>query len=174
MLHLHERDEPAPFDPPRGYVRTPMCATTGGPADRACPTVVSEYLDRGDRATLAAVHDGAAPLTNAYDTWLVAQDDRSRGGTRILFPRDGDTFVARPHDGGRLKFEIARAARERVVLVLDGRTVAPIDGDYLWNVRVGVHALALVDGRGTTRDRVTFDVLPDGPHRRHVGFSVGP
>jgi penicillin-binding protein 1C len=174
MLHLHERDDPAPFDPPYGYVRTPICATTGGPPDRSCRTVVSEYLDPGDRATLSAFGDASASLADTYDSWLIAQDDRTRGGTRILFPRDGDTFVARPHDGGRLKFEVTHEARERYELVLDGRRIVTTAGDYLWDVRVGIHSLELVDGHGTTRDRVAFDVVSEGPHHRHVGFSVGP
>ena len=41
MLHLYDRkDDPPPFDPPSGFVRVAICATTGHAPQPGCPAVV--------------------------------------------------------------------------------------------------------------------------------------
>jgi penicillin-binding protein 1C len=48
MLHLHERQPPAPFSPPQGMVKRPICALSGLKPTPACPSVVQEYFYRQD------------------------------------------------------------------------------------------------------------------------------
>ncbi len=50
MLHLHEEQEPAGFDPPQGLVPRPICAISGARPMPACPIVVMEYLFPSDLA----------------------------------------------------------------------------------------------------------------------------
>ena len=64
MRHLAERAPPAAFAPPRGYVRKPMCATTGVRPTRDCDSVVGEWLDARD---LVAWNAPPRPLDRSYD-----------------------------------------------------------------------------------------------------------
>ena len=54
MLHLAEAREPEPFPSPHGYARRTICGTTGLIPDTSCESVVSEWLDAGDRLALHA------------------------------------------------------------------------------------------------------------------------
>ena len=62
MLHLAEAREPGTFTPPRGYARRAICATTGTIPDRSCESVVSEWLDAGDRRALHLAQPRAVAL----------------------------------------------------------------------------------------------------------------
>ncbi|MEA2690340.1 MAG: penicillin-binding protein, partial [Candidatus Eremiobacteraeota bacterium] len=64
VRHLAERETPGPFAPPRGYVRRPMCATTGTRPARDCRSVVGEWLDASD---LLAWNAPPRALDRRYD-----------------------------------------------------------------------------------------------------------
>ncbi len=164
MLHLYESHDARPFAPPRGYLRRPICATTGTRPLAGCPAVVLEWLDRGDRDVLARA-PGDVPPGHVYDTWLLAQPARAKLPTRILFPHDGDRFVADP--AARLAVEVAGAQPARVTL--DGRTVRGAGGVYTVAVTSGSHELIARSAGGTSRVRYSA-----GPHvrRGRPGFSV--
>jgi penicillin-binding protein 1C len=136
MLHLYATHDAAPFVPPRGYVRRPICATTGETPRPGCPAVVLEWLDGGDSAMLARAPAHAAP-DPAYDTWLLAEPQRTHLPTRILFPHDGDRFVASPD--ARIAVEIAGTPDADVTL--DGRRIAGNAGSYPIGVTPGSHTL---------------------------------
>jgi len=164
MLHLYAERDAAPFAPPAGYLRRSICATTGLRPNRACPAVVREWLDAGDQAYVARAVAPPAPDA-AYDTWLVSQPLRRTLPTRILFPHDGDRFVAVPH--AVLQLEIAGRDIPRVTL--DGVAVAPRDGAYLVPLHDGRHELWARSRSGTSR--VRFSAGP-APARGRTGFSV--
>ena len=74
MLHLHERDDPAPFARAAGYVRTQICATTGHAPMRDCPAVVYEWVKTAD---LAAVRRPVPEkLGSEYDAWLAQHPEK--------------------------------------------------------------------------------------------------
>ncbi len=170
MLHLHEGAEPAPFAPPPGYIRTPMCATTGAAPGPACATVVAEWFDRADLRRRTHAPNPAYAVE--YDAWLAHQPAREHLPTRILFPHDGDVFVFDPHGGRsqRLAFETAGPRDRSLRVTLDGHALAPSGSDYLWPLRLGKHALAVSSAHGDSS--VTFTVARAGP-RRHIGFTAG-
>ena len=167
MLHLHERNEPAAFDPPRGYVRRAICAETGTPPARGCRASVMEWLDHDD----LALYERALPrpLAPEYDTWLAAQPSRDRLPTRILFPGDGDAFVFEPGPAAQaLKFEIAGRSGAALRVFVNGVPLAPTGRDYLWPLRLGRYELR-VRAAGT-ESRVRFEVVPPAPRRN--GFTL--
>ena len=150
MLHLHERREPQAFHPPRGYVRHPICATTGRRPGANCNAVVSEYLDARDLV--------------AYD---VRHPSRSTQAlpTDITFPHDGDRFVyfAGAGSSQRLRFTFGAGASHPT---LNGRALVPTDDDYLWPLSLGSYTL-----RATAHgDAVHFSVVPPPQHR--AGFTL--
>jgi penicillin-binding protein 1C len=154
MLHLHEQRDPPDFDPPRGYVRRPICADTGTKPNIACRAVVQEYLDAGDL------------LAYARPRGRVTPPDAS--GVRVLFPRDGDRFVWYP--GGtaqRLQF-VFGGPQGDLRVTLNGRTLTPVDGDYLWPLALGSYCLRVARAGGEAAAR--FVVVRPPPHR--VGFSL--
>jgi penicillin-binding protein 1C len=166
MLHLHERADPPPFDPPRGYRREPICATTGLPPNARCASVVTEYVAAADpvaRGTPAQDEFG-----DAYAPWLAHQPEHARGRGRILFPRDGDRFELFPGGGQRLVFDFAGSEPPREVRV-DGRALAPTDGRFVWALASGPHTL---EARFAARSsRVRFSVAaPPVTGRR--GFAL--
>jgi penicillin-binding protein 1C len=164
MLHLYANRDAAPFAPPAGYLRRPICATTGTHPSITCPAVVEEWLDASDRAYAARTLKATAPGA-AYDTWLIAQPLRLALPTRILFPHDGDRFVAAPQ--ALLQLEIAGRDVPRVTL--DGSAIAPRDGAFLIPLRAGSHELWARSRFGSSR--VRFSAGPP-PARGRTGFSV--
>jgi penicillin-binding protein 1C len=164
MLHLYATHDAAAFAPPRGYVRRAICATTGELPGPHCPAVVVEWLDQGDRAQLARAPARTAP-DPAYDAWLLAEPERQRVPTRILFPHDGDRFVASPD--ARIAVEIA--GTPDAALTLDGRRIAGRSGSYPIGLTRGTHTLIVRSASGSAR--VVFSA---GPHlaRGRTGFSV--
>jgi penicillin-binding protein 1C len=167
MLHLHEQREPAAFDPPRGYVRRPICAQTGTRPFPGCVAIVTEWLDRGDLATYAARR--ASGLGDEYDTWLAAQPARESPATRILFPREGDTFVLEPGGAAQtLKFEIGGRESQTARLFIDGAPLARTGHDYLWKLRRGSFDLRVRAAAG--QSGIRFNVVAPAPRR--PGFTL--
>ncbi|HEV2644378.1 MAG TPA: penicillin-binding protein 1C, partial [Candidatus Elarobacter sp.] len=150
VRHLAERTPPAAFAPPRGYVRKPMCATTGVRPTPDCDSIVGEWLDVRD---LAAWTAPPRPLDRTYDAWLAAQPPHRGESLRIVAPHDGDVFVAAP--GARIAV-VARGA-SNPAWELNGMRVASRDAG--WTLR-------LARGRWTLRAR-------DGAHADAVTFTVG-
>jgi hypothetical protein len=87
--------------------------------------------------------------------------------TRILYPRDGDRFVAAA--GALVQVEIA--GRDAARLTLDGRPVRAQSGAYLVPLRSGTHELVARSRSGTSS--VHFSA---GPHvtRGRTGFTIEP
>ena len=164
MLHLYATHDALPFMPPRGYARRAICAITGGRPGAGCPAIVLEWLDRGDRAVLARAPAHAAP-DPVYDAWLLSEPQRRHEPTRILFPHDGDRFVASP--GARIAVEIAGTPDAAVTL--DGRRIAGRSGSYPIEVTRGSHTLIARSSSGNSR--VVFSAGPHLPRPR-TGFSV--
>ncbi len=164
VLHLHAASEPPPFDLPPGYAPRAICATTGSRPTPDCPAVVRELLDARDRAELARDAPRAPTLDATYDAWLVTSPERDRMATRILFPRDGDRFVAAPDRS--LKLEIAGVHSPNVTL--DGRPLSRTDDDYLVPLREGSHTIVARSATGVSSARIS--IVPP-PARAPVGFS---
>ncbi|HTJ26444.1 MAG TPA: penicillin-binding protein 1C [Candidatus Limnocylindria bacterium] len=163
IRRLAEPGTPPAFAPPSGYVRRPICATTGVRPTAACESVVREWLDAGD---LVAYVTPPRPLGRVYDAWLAAQPPRAGEPLRIVAPRDGDLYEAAP--GAR----IAVAARGA------GPVSWSLNGAPLLT-RTTRWTLPLTRGRWTLRaragaqaDAVTFTVGDPLAHRRRVGFTV--
>ena len=169
MLHLYQNRDAAPFAPPAGYERERMCATTGTRPDRRCGAIVTEWLDAVDRTLLARTPPARVP-DRTYDAWLVSQPERTRLPTRILFPADGDRFVA--DAAASLQVEIA--GNEPALVTLDGRPLRGRSGSALVPLRAGAHLLEASSPSGTSsvhfsagpplaRGRVGFTILPARP-----------
>ncbi len=146
MLHLAETREPGPFAPPRGYERSAICATTGTLPDRACPSVVSELLDAGDRRALRP-----APAVVA-----------SAG---ITSPRDGAIY--RP--GGRIVLRTGAGFGAHVRWRVNG-TPAGTGPSVPLTLRRGNDTITAA----SDRERATAHIaVADEPARApHAGFTV--
>jgi penicillin-binding protein 1C len=159
MRHLHEASDPPPLDPPHGWRRTAICTTAPRLWTSACPRA-DEYLDAQDIATLRALTraDPHPKLGPEFDAWLASQPARRRDGegARILFPRDGDTFVADERGGATIDVTIGTSDRARARLSLDDRSVAATDETSVVRLARGPHVLRLraADGRAAARVRV--------------------
>ncbi|MFY9719405.1 MAG: penicillin-binding protein 1C [Candidatus Cybelea sp.] len=157
MLHLYERNaEPPPFAAPRGFVRRPICATTGRVVTLAagdCPAVVYEWVRPRDLAPARAPGEIAA--------------------LKIVFPRDGDTFVLNDTHSvlqareQQLAFHALGSSRP-IRWSVDGAGV-PLDagGNAFWPLRLGTWQIEANDG--ARRARITIRVVPP-PVNAH-GFS---
>ena len=146
MLHLAEAHEPAGFAVPRGYVRTPICATTGRKPDRSCESVVEEWLDPGDRLALRA----AAPPD------LVLHIDAPRDGAAY---RPGGVVLLRAHAPG--------AATIR--WTVNGRA-AGTGSNVPLRLRDGAYTIEAGDARSTAH--VAIDVSEPLVAEQRGGFSV--
>jgi penicillin-binding protein 1C len=174
LLHLHERREPLPFDPPAGYLRVPICAITGHAPRAGCPAVVSEWVLPRD---LAAVRR-AAPLRlgSEYDPWLALHphEAATARGLRIVFPRDGSVFVrnAAPNALAEREQQLSLRAVDPTGAVswrVNGKAI-PLDasGIAFWPLRLGTWTIQASDGRYA--DRVTVKVVGARP-RSDPGFT---
>jgi penicillin-binding protein 1C len=163
VRHLAERDAQAAFAPPRGYVRRPMCATTGVRPTRDCRSVVSEWLDAGD---LVAWNAPPKPLDRRYDAWLAAQPPQHGDALRIVAPHDGDVFVAA---SGASIAVIARGTAHPA-WELNGRTIARHGARWTLPLARGRWTLRARDGPHA--DTVTFTVGDPPAHGRRAGFTV--
>jgi penicillin-binding protein 1C len=163
MLHLYESsDEPAAFTSPRGFVRVPICATTGvAPARGTQCAIVKEWVRREDVAVVER------PLPRSLD---------ATGGLQIVFPHDGDVFVQNPTASALQAREQrialhASGARRTVRWSVSGTTLAlDAGGNAFWPLRVGTWRIAASDG--VRRDAVTIRVVPQ--HAKRPGFSRSP
>ena len=163
VRHLAERAPPAAFALPRGYVRKPMCATTGVRPTPECDSIVGEWLDARD---LTAWNAPPRPLDRTYDAWLAAQPPHRGESLRIVAPHDGDVFVAAP--GARIAV-VARGA-SRPSWELNGTRIAAHDAPWTLPLARGRWTLRARDGSHT--DSVTFTVT-DPPRRTlRNGFTV--
>jgi penicillin-binding protein 1C len=173
MLHLHERDEPAAFVAPAGYVRMRICATTGHAPLPDCPAVVQEWVRERD---VASVRHAVAPhLGTEYDTWLALHPESQRSPVvRIVFPRNGDVFV-RNAVTSTLQAPVQQLALRavgagRAIRWSVGGRPVPFDaaGTAFWPLALGTWTLEASDGRQT--DRVTIHVV--NPERfNRPGFT---
>ncbi|MDB5026345.1 MAG: penicillin-binding protein, partial [Candidatus Eremiobacteraeota bacterium] len=163
VRHLAERRTPAAFAPPRGYVRRPMCATTGVRPTRGCESVVGEWLDARDLIAWAAP---PRPLDRRYDAWLAAQPPRRDDALRIVAPHDGDVFVAAP--GARIAV-VARGAGH-AGWELNGSRIEAHGGRWTLPLRRGRWTLRARSG--PQADTVTFTVAERAPRTRPGGFTV--
>lgn len=171
MLELYKGGDPAPFSPPNGYVREPMCAETGLRPAAGCRAVVSELLDAGDRRTWSILRSSAPIRSPQYAEWLIHQPERDRISTRVLFPRDGDVFVADASRGrGRVQFEIAGPHDRSLQVALNGHPIRPDGADYVWTLQPGSYELSARSRTGSSR--VRFTVAPSSPLRARRGFSA--
>jgi penicillin-binding protein 1C len=173
MLHLYDRNaEPQPFEPPRGFVRAAICATTGHAPNPECPAVVQEWVFPRD---LAALQRPAARLGSQYDSWLALHPEYASAALRIVFPHDGDVFVRNATTSNLQAREEQLALRavdagRRVGWSVDGAAV-PLDssGNAFWPLRLGTWRIDA--GDGTRQDHVTIRVVPP-PRVTRPGFSV--
>lgn len=162
MLHLNEARDPAPFDPPRGYVRTRICDVTGHAPLPGCPAVVTEWVRPRD---LAFVRRAKAPgLGRQYDPWLAldARDARLPH-LRIVSPRDGDVFIYNVPANALQATEQRLALRavaqgEPIRWTVNGKAL-PLDssGTAFLPVQLGRWTIEASDGR--QHDRVTISVV---------------
>jgi len=180
MLHLHEQRDPAPFAPPIGLVRKPICATTGLMPDRRCAVVVWEYLYPQD---LAGYYRAAAPAS-AGATHIAAAIGHGSDvhHLRIVFPRDGDEFLLHATSAG---VEIGSAQALELQAVGLPHTVVrwrvngkPIEGltasgaRAVWQLRDGTWTIEATDG--TAVDRVHIGVRRAIVQPLPTGFSTAP
>lgn len=162
MLHLYERNaEPPAFAPPRGFVRRPICATTGRvalPEAGDCSAVVQEWILPRDLPALRA-RDGTASRL------------------RIVFPTNGDTFVLNvPHDALQTREQQlalrALGAGGTVRWSVDGTALAKdASGNAFWPLRLGTWQIEARDG--ARRDLVTIRVVPPPAPRPGFTYAKG-
>ena len=146
MLHIAETREPGAFAPPRGYVRRPICATTGAIAGRSCESVVSEWLDPADRI---ALHK-PAPRSVALG---------------IDSPRDGASYLP----GGAILLRASSALGPHVRWSVNGRSAG--DGPAVpLRLQRGRYVIVAKGSQGAASAHV---VVADGPAgARRSGFTV--
>jgi penicillin-binding protein 1C len=163
IAHLAERAAPAALAAPRGYVRKPICTTTGVRPTRDCPTVVDEWLDRDDLRTWRSA---PRPLERTYDAWLAAQPQRPGEPLRIVSPHDGDIFVSAPNA------RIAVIARGPVAPLweLNGRRCEARTTHWLLTLKAGRWTLRARAGART--DSVQFTVIAPPRSTSRQGFTT--
>ncbi len=165
MLHLHEDQEPLPFNPPSGFVQRPICALSGARPGPGCAAIAQEYLALGDLAEYARQPDpfypaGTLQLPAEYDEWLAMQttlatgdsriaNDRASGDrvqpdllgqNRIVSPRQGDFFYIEAHSdpAQKLEFKLAAAPTTMLEWRLNGKLVATQPGNsFFWTAKPG-------------------------------------
>jgi penicillin-binding protein 1C len=164
VRHLAERDAPPGFAPPHGYVRRPMCATSGVRPTRGCGSVVGEWLDARD---LVAWNAPPRQLDRRYDAWLSAQPPQAGDTLRIVAPHDGDVFVAAPD----ARIAVIVRGADHPAWDLNGRSVGARGARWTLPLARGRWTLRARDGRHG--DAVTFTVGDPLRHERRAGFTVG-
>lgn len=157
MLHLYEaRPEPQPFAPPAGYVRVPICATSGVRPTSSCTAVVTEWI-----------------LPRQLARWQ--KPPEQDGSLRILFPQNGDVFVLNrtsdPIDRSMQRIEL-RADIAPVRWTAAGKELT-LDADEhtFWPLQLG--RWTLVASSGARRASVTIEVV-DPPKTERPGFTQVP
>ncbi|NEO91572.1 MAG: penicillin-binding protein 1C [Moorea sp. SIO3G5] len=200
MLHLHQSQEPAPFQAPPGLVQRPVCALSGLRPTPACPTVVQEYFYPDDLQDYEHQSDTFYQMTSVganqqspqyivnlpdeYNEWLARQPqgNLAPGKLKILSPREGDLYVLYPTESDldsnsavqRLEFKVAGLKSESVEWWLNGEKLTTNSSNsFFWPLGPGDWTLEVKSGE--ISDRVTFKVqLAENPPTRR-GFSIaGP
>ncbi len=184
MLHLHEQQEPQPFQAPTGLVPRPICALSGARPTPACPAVVPEYLFAEDLAAYEQEGDRFFPtiqgktqftLPAEYNEWLARQPQNLSSATaiglRIVSPRRGDVFViGQDDDSQRLEFKLTASSKAAVDWRLNGKplTVSSFSS-FFWKPQPGTWTLQVKQGQQT--DQVKFEVQAADARPTRKGFS---
>ncbi len=173
MLHLYERrDEPPPFTAPRGFVRAPICATTGHAPATNCPAIVEEWVrPRGSRRRAAPGRAAARAIRClarvAAARWTEPAAHRISTRRRRVRPQgSGDAIATREQQLALRAVGSGRALRWSV----GGETLAlDATGTAFWPLRLGTWRIEADDG--ALRDHVTIRVVPP-PRQTNPGFTV--
>ena len=147
MLHLAERREPAPFEPPRGYKKTAICAETGARANADCRAVVDEWLDERDLRALALQTPPRAPEL------------------RIDTPSDGAVY----RTDGTIVVRATGPAQFPISWSVNGRAVAR---GPAWHFALHDGAYTIVARAGGARSTVHVRVWAARVPSTHAGFTI--
>jgi penicillin-binding protein 1C len=148
MLHLAETREPGAFERPRGFARRAICATTGTVPDPSCESVVSEWLDAGDRVALRR-----AP--------------RRTMALGIDSPRDGARYLP----GGTILMRADPALGPRVRWSVNGMAAGSGNAVPL-ALRRGHYTIVAASDRRTATARIV--VAAERAVTRRNGFTIVP
>jgi penicillin-binding protein 1C len=195
MLHLHEGQEPLPFDAPSGFVQRPICALSGARPGPGCAAIAQEYVALGDLEEYARQPDpfyqtGSLQLPAEYDEWLATQTtqasgnlhslgDRGKrdgpGSNRIVSPRPGDLFYidgqsdGPSHPAQKLEFKLAAAPTAVLEWRLNGQLLATQSTNSLfWTAKPGIWTLQVSP---VSRDSKGNPPIQEG-QRDQVQFEV--
>jgi penicillin-binding protein 1C len=188
MLRLHENQEPAPFPPPPGMVKRPICALSGLKPTSACPSIVQEYFALEDLPDYEShpdtfyqkVTDGSTNyrlnLPKDYDEWLAKQPASTviSSNLRILSPQNGDSFLLEETGLGeqKLQFKIGGLSEKPVEWRLNGEKLASNKANSLfWKLQPGQWTLEVRSG--SLKDQVSFAVKLGAKKTTKRGFSLG-
>jgi len=186
MLHLHEQQEPKPFQAPTGLVQRPICAVSGARPTPGCPAVVQEYLfaeevaayeQEGDRFFPTVHGNTRFNLPAEYNEWLARQPKNAIGSTlglRIVSPRSGDVFVIGKDDASqRLEFKLTEGSKAAVEWRLNGKPLtASTSSSFFWKPQAGTWTLQVKQGQQIDQIRFAVQTAETRPTRK--GFSFAP
>jgi len=186
MLHLHEQQEPKPFQAPTGLVQRPICAVSGARPTPGCPAVVQEYLfaeevaayeQEGDRFFPTVHGNTRFNLPAEYNEWLARQPKNAIGSTlglRIVSPRSGDVFVIGKDDASqRLEFKLTEGSKAAVEWRLNGKPLtASTSSSFFWKPQAGTWTLQVKQGQQIDQIRFAVQTAETRPNRK--GFSFAP
>ncbi|MEO9170936.1 MAG: penicillin-binding protein 1C, partial [Candidatus Baltobacteraceae bacterium] len=174
MLHLHERNAPARFAPPSGYVSTRICATTGLAPLPGCPAIVAEWVLPRDLAEVR--RNSPTHIDRSYDAWLASQPPSSAGYFRITVPENGAIFYrnrvvsALQSSEQQLALHATGPNRQTQWFVNGKRLPLDAGGNAFWPLAVGIARIEARNARGA--DAVTIRVFP-APVAKHPAITVG-
>ena len=146
MLHIAEAREPGAFAPPRGYARRTICATTGTIPDRSCESVVTEWLDGGDRLALRKAQTRVAAL-------------------EIDSPRDGARYLP----GGAILLRAGNVRGTRIRWSINGRSAGEGPTVPLRLLRGRYTIVAEAAGGAATTHVI---VAEESTATRRTGFTI--
>ncbi len=186
MLHLHEQQEPKPFQAPTGLVQRAICAVSGARPTSTCPAVVQEYLFPEEVAAYEQERDRFFPtvqgktrfnLPAEYNEWLARQPKNAIGSTlelRIVSPRSGDVFVIGKDDASqRLEFKLTEGSKAAVEWRLNGKPLtASTSSSFFWKPQAGTWTLQVKQGQQIDQIRFAVQTAETRPARK--GFSFAP
>jgi penicillin-binding protein 1C len=187
MLHLHEKQEPKPFQAPTGLVQRPICAISGARPTPTCPAVVQEYLFAEEVAAYEQASDRFFPTVQGkpqfklpadYNEWLARQpkniSSATAMGLRIVSPRSGDKFViGKDALSQRLEFKLAGASKTDIEWRLNGQLLAASASNaFFWKPQAGTWILQVKQGQQI--DQIKFEVQTAEARPTRKGFSFAP
>ncbi|WP_193197406.1 penicillin-binding protein 1C [Nostoc sp. MG11] len=172
MLHLHEHQEPADFQPPKSLVKLPICATSGLRPIPECTSVVQEYFYPEDKQAYETQNNFNLPPE--YDEWLAKQQQSSFTSSklRILSPHNGDLFLLYPGNEAKqkLEFKLAGTTSQPVEWWLNGEKLATSANSLFWYLRPGNWTLEAKSSE--ISDKVSFQVELASIKPTRRGFSL--